>query len=322
MPTGAVPVAASRSLGGWRRWIFWVVQAVASSRQAAFVAVASVAEILEPADAAAPEIPVDVHMPLPTGPSRPALRLVVLASSFCRRSTWGSRCRHVRPSLGHSSWRWTGPFRTSDRRRRDWIRCRGFGGRRTFRETFLLGQGHFLGPPFGTAFAMRSGGPCFVGLRDPGSGTRLHDCVCAHEARNFCVLLQAHGHGRGCHRRHCCVVFPVCRARGGVHRPVEQLLKCLAGGICVPLAFHLVVLWVCLFAAPPTFRLPEVHVVPWRAETPCGGLREQIDSVLQQAGTDVCPVFCHKSIWAIPSSSKAVQQQVAGRHLGCSFRGR
>ena len=104
MPTGAVPVAASRSLGGWRRWIFWVVQAVARSRRAAFVAVASVAVILEPADAAAPEIPVDVHMPFPTGYGRPALRLVVLASSFCHRSTGSGRCRHMRPTLRHSKW--------------------------------------------------------------------------------------------------------------------------------------------------------------------------------------------------------------------------
>ena len=79
MPTSAMPVADSRPLGGWHRWVFWVVQAMASSRQAAFVAVASVAEILEPATAAAQEIPVDVHVMFSTGPGRPVLGLVALA---------------------------------------------------------------------------------------------------------------------------------------------------------------------------------------------------------------------------------------------------
>ena len=84
---------------------FLVVQAMASSRQAAFVAVASVAEILEPATAAAPEIPVDVHVMLSAGSGRPVLSLVVLAWFFCCSSARGGRCRHrrlrLRPAFGH-----------------------------------------------------------------------------------------------------------------------------------------------------------------------------------------------------------------------------
>ena len=90
--------------------------------------------------------------------------------------------------------------------------ARALGGNRTSRESFLFGQGHFLGPPFGSAFARRPnglgrdrvgprgaagptggigrgrGGHRFVGLRDHGSSTCLHDCVFDHEARHLCVF--------------------------------------------------------------------------------------------------------------------------------------
>ena len=150
MPTGAVPVATSRPRGGWHRWVFWVVQAVASCRQTAFVAIAPVAEILEPANAAAPEVAVHMHMPLPTGPSRPAPCLVAPASSLCRRSAWSGRCRHVHPTLGRLSWRGTGPPDTSDRRRRVWARRRGLGGgAEPPASPFFLGKGIFLGSRLG-----------------------------------------------------------------------------------------------------------------------------------------------------------------------------
>ena len=171
MPTGAVPVATSRPRGGWHRWVFWVVQAVASCRQTAFVAIAPVAEILEPANAAAPEVSVHMHMPLPTGPSRPAPCLVAPASSLCRRSAWSGRCRHVHPTLGRLIWRGTGPRDTSDRRRRVWARRRGLGGSRTSRESLLFWQGHFLVPPFGSAFARRPNG---LGRDRVAGGRRTH----------------------------------------------------------------------------------------------------------------------------------------------------
>ena len=104
MPAGAVPVVASRPLGGWRQWIFWVVQAVTCSGQATSNAIAPVAGIPEHAAAAAPEITDDVNVAFPAGSGRPVLRLVVLASSFCCPPARNGRWRHACPTLRHSAW--------------------------------------------------------------------------------------------------------------------------------------------------------------------------------------------------------------------------
>ena len=318
MPTGAVPVATSRPRGRSQRWVFRVVQAMAGCRQTALVAIAPVAEVLEPAVAAAPEVAVHMNMPIPTGPSRPAPCLVAPATSTFRRSAWRGRCRNAHHNLGRLKWRGSGPHDTSNRRSGVWARRRGLGGSSTSRGSFLLWQGHFLGLASGRASARGTEGlgrwlcrrvgatgatggigrgrgrPRFVGLPDHSSSSCIHDCVLHHAAIHICVFLEARGRKHGCRRRHRRVALPIRHALGGVHRPVQQPLHCSAEGLDEIWTFHLAVLWVRFCSTPPASRLPVGRVAPWRAETTRRGLLVQIDPMLLQAGHDIRPIFCLK----------------------------